>query len=156
MTYPVSVRIQFFLYAIVAVVVLSVDRITKLMALQLSYAHQITSFLSFELLLNRGVSWGILHSSSPIIFAIITGIITIIMAMIIAHGVIRLRAGHWIWAEVLIVAGALSNIIDRFVYGGVIDFIHFSYAGWSFPVFNVADMAVVLGVFLLFWEFYQE
>lgn len=156
MTYPVSVRVQLVLYALLGLGVLMVDRIAKLMALQLQAPHQVTSFLSYELVLNRGISWGILHSSSPLIFGIITGLIILILLGIIGHAVMRLSAGHWVWAETLIVFGAVSNLVDRFVYGGVVDFIHVYYAGWSFPVFNVADMAVVVGVALLFWEFYQE
>lgn len=156
MTYPISLRIQFFLYALVGVAIIALDRLTKLMALQLEEAHHVTSFLSYDLVLNRGISWGILHSSSSVVFVAITAIIMVILLGIIAHALMRLSAGHWVWAEVLIVSGAVSNMVDRFVYGGVVDFIHVSYAGWSFPVFNIADIAVVTGVALLFWEFYQE
>lgn len=156
MTYPVSVRIQFFLYALGAIIIMSVDRITKLVALQLQTSHKVLPFLSYELVLNRGISWGMLHSTSPIIFFGVTSVIAIIIVGIVWHAIIRLHAGHWVWAEVCIISGAVSNLIDRFVYGGVVDFIHLSYAEWSFPVFNIADIAVVIGVALLLWEFYNE
>ncbi|MNT97642.1 Lipoprotein signal peptidase [compost metagenome] len=50
----------------------------------------------------------------------------------------------------LCVGGALSNALDRLIYGAVADFFHFHWAGWSFYIFNLADMAITLGVILLF------
>lgn len=156
MTYPISLRVQFLLYIFMSGAILVIDRITKLMALHLPEPHKITSFLSYELVLNRGISWGILHSTSSLTFILISSIIGLIIVGIAAHAYLRLSAGHWIWAEALIISGAVGNMIDRLVYGGVVDFIHLSYGSWSFPVFNIADVAVVTGVLMLFWEFYQE
>lgn len=54
----------------------------------------------------------------------------------------------------LILAGAVGNIIDYFVYGHVVDMIYFNFWGYSYPVFNIADSAVTIGVFwilLLTW-----
>ena len=61
-----------------------------------------------------------------------------------------------ILAELAVLAGAISNIIDRYLYGGVVDFIHAHLGGWSWPIFNVADMAIVLGIFCIFWEQWKE
>jgi len=49
----------------------------------------------------------------------------------------------------LILGGAIGNVMDRINYGYVVDFIHFYYQGWSFPAFNVADIAISCGAFLL-------
>lgn len=51
---------------------------------------------------------------------------------------------------VLIVAGAIGNIVDYFLYGFVIDFFHVILWGYDFPVFNVADISITLGVLWLF------
>lgn len=48
----------------------------------------------------------------------------------------------------LILAGALSNLIDRITYGYVTDFLDFYFKQWHWPVFNMADTAIVLGVIL--------
>jgi signal peptidase II len=48
-----------------------------------------------------------------------------------------------------IVGGALGNVIDRAIYGAVIDFILLYWRQWSWPVFNVADMAITFGVGLI-------
>ena len=49
----------------------------------------------------------------------------------------------------LILGGAIGNVMDRINYGYVVDFIHFYYENWSFPAFNVADIAISIGAFLL-------
>jgi signal peptidase II len=49
----------------------------------------------------------------------------------------------------LITTGALGNIIDMFTYGHVIDFLHLRFFGWSFPIFNIADGCITIGVALL-------
>ena len=51
--------------------------------------------------------------------------------------------------EICIFAGAISNVVDRYVYGGVVDFIALSYGDWHFAVFNVADMFIFCGVALM-------
>ena len=48
----------------------------------------------------------------------------------------------------LIAVGALGNMIDRTVYGYVVDFLDFYWQGWHWPAFNVADMAICVGAFL--------
>ena len=52
----------------------------------------------------------------------------------------------------LIIGGALSNILDRIIYGSVIDFINFSF--W--PAFNIADSAITIGVILLIIKFIHK
>jgi len=56
----------------------------------------------------------------------------------------------------LILGGAIGNVIDRVAYGFVEDFIHFYYQTWHFPAFNVADMAISLGAFLLIVDAFKS
>ena len=49
----------------------------------------------------------------------------------------------------LCIGGALSNLADRVLYGAVADFFHFHVGDWSFYIFNLADVAITLGVLLL-------
>ncbi|CAL1241776.1 signal peptidase II [Candidatus Methylocalor cossyra] len=69
----------------------------------------------------------------------------------ICHWLYRLERGRcWeaaAWA--LILGGALGNLIDRIVYGYVIDFLDVYYGEWHWPAFNVADSAITVGVALL-------
>ncbi len=51
-----------------------------------------------------------------------------------------------------IIGGAVGNLIDRVIYGHVIDFVDLYYSGWHWPAFNVADSAIVLGVALMLYD----
>ena len=129
------------------------DRLTKWVAIvhfQTSYVA--TSFLSFGLQFNRGISWGMLHSESTVLFGIVTIFTIIVTILVFFHALLYLRQDRAIDAHAMIIAGAVSNIIDRFMHGGVIDFICVNIFGWSFPVFNIADIAIVSGVGLLFLQ----
>ncbi len=55
-------------------------------------------------------------------------------------------------ALALVLGGAIGNLIDRLAYGYVIDFLDVYYQSWHWPAFNVADMAISLGVFLMLLE----
>lgn len=57
----------------------------------------------------------------------------------------------------LIIAGGIGNVIDYFTYGHVIDMLHFTFWGYSYPVFNVADIAICIGMIgLIFYPWIQQ
>ncbi len=135
-------------YLLLAIATVFLDRITKLIALYyFETPIRVTNFLEFVLVFNRGVSWGLLHSERSIHFYLLTLLICAIIVTFCFYTVVQYMHNRPVYAEIMILAGAVSNnMVDRFVYAGVIDFIHVSYGSWSFPVFNVADSAIVLGV----------
>jgi len=59
-------------------------------------------------------------------------------------------------ALALVLAGAIGNLIDRSVYGYVIDFLHLYYQNWHYPAFNVADSAICVGAALLIWDSFSS
>jgi signal peptidase II len=134
-----------------AMVILFADRITKMLALAHCRTEQvISSFASCILTFNRGISWGMLHDSSEGVFWAVTMMIACITAYLAYIMVQRMRAGDPALGYVCVVAGSVSNLIDRVMYGAVIDFISHSFWGWHFPVFNVADVCIVVGIILIF------
>jgi len=136
-----------------AVVILVADRLTKLLALAYCASEQVISpFVSCALTFNRGISWGMLHDANGTVFGMVTVLIACITGYIAYLGVQRSRVGDPAIGYVCVVAGSVSNLADRVIYGGVVDFISFSLSGWNFPVFNVADAFIVCGVMLIAWE----
>ncbi len=153
-----SAYILLFIYTSIIFCVLVVDRLSKIWALKNASNYNVNKYLFYELVFNRGISWGIFNQDSELIFSSITSLIIVVTALLAAYTYKRFKAGYFIAGELFVLAGSCSNIFDRFMYGGVIDFIviHNSYFTW--PVFNVADMAVVLGVCIMFLEsnYYQS
>ncbi len=145
-------------YMMIGVFVILCDQITKQWALSSLYdgPMHISSWLTLRLVFNRGISWGMFSSERALLFWIITAIIFVValsVAVMAYRGFLKKR---FILGELLVVAGAASNLIDRFVHHGVIDFIELSYKGWAWPIFNSADCSIVLGVICIFITQYRN
>ena len=136
--------------AVSAVILVILDQGTKLLALSslkpIGSCTVIDGILDFTFVENRGVAFGMLSGKRWII---------LLITVVIAAGVIwyykslpRTREYRPVrWSLVLILAGAVGNIIDRLFRGYVVDFFEFTFFNW--PVFNVADIYVVVGVIIL-------
>ncbi len=142
------------LYLFFATALMLLDRLTKYLVMYMLPHYKINEICSIDLVFNRGISFGLFHSDNVMIFTAVNMLIGFVVTMLLFHAFYRVLAGQSIRAEVCIFVGALSNIIDRYVYGGVIDFIALSYRNWHFAVFNVADMFIFCGVvWMLFVEY---
>jgi len=137
----------------VSVLVLVVDQCSKLLADALLEMHQLVVLLPFLALrkaYNYGAAFSFLGDASGwqrwffILLALV--VIIILLAWLRrlppADRLVRL-------ALVLILGGAAGNVIDRALYGYVIDFIDVFYGSWHWPTFNVADSAISVGAVLL-------
>ncbi|HSC81152.1 MAG TPA: signal peptidase II [Chitinolyticbacter sp.] len=56
----------------------------------------------------------------------------------------------------LVMGGAIGNVIDRLLFGHVIDFIQVYYRNWYYPAFNIADSAIVIGAVLMVWDSFRS
>jgi signal peptidase II len=144
-----------------AILVLFCDAFTKRIVVDFfplySPGHSVFSNcfgIDFELThaTNTGAAWG-LFSNIPN-FLIVLRIVLIIgligyLAFFNTHPSFRLPL-------ILIISGALGNIIDFFVYGHVVDMFHFTFFGYDYPVFNVADSAIFLGTISILWIVLRE
>lgn len=127
----------------------SLDRLTKLWALGLNDEWLIHKNLSCALIFNRGINWGMFNCASPLVFMALTiavGFVIVVLG-VMALGAYKQRKP--ILGYALILTGAFSNFLDRIFYGGVIDFIVVWFGDWSWPAFNIADAAILLGIALL-------
>ncbi|GAN77884.1 signal peptidase II [Acidisphaera rubrifaciens] len=104
--------------------------------------------LSFTMVWNRGVTFGLLTGSGGLSRFILAGIALLVVGALFLW--LR-RAESALTAAAIgaIAGGAIGNVIDRLRFGAVVDFIHFHVGTWSWYVFNVADAAIVCGVAVL-------
>jgi signal peptidase II len=137
-----------------ALLTLALDQATKLWALAMlanpPVRITVTGWWEMVLVWNYGVSFGLFGDGAlpPLVLVGITGVI----AGMIAVWLVRARTWPTVLATGLILGGAIGNIIDRLLYGAVVDFVRWHAYGYSWPVFNVADAAITLGVGLLIAE----
>ena len=95
---------------------------------------------SLNYIVNTGAAWGLFAGYSGLLFGLRT--------LIILGLVFFIPKRFPIW---LVVTGAIGNAIDYCLYGHVIDFFHFTFWGYTFPIFNVADSCVTVGACCLAW-----
>ena len=132
------------------IIPLILDQWTKYIALMACRVPiEVTSIFSCELVMNRGVSWSLFNNGDSLTFLVVTGMVAVAIAFLVWYTWYMSRRGQMILGELFVLSGACSNMIDRFVHHGVVDFIHLHYGEWSWPVFNVADAFIVLGVTIM-------
>ena len=142
---------------IAAVLVVVSDRITKTMILATIEPGSwidVMPGLAFTHIHNRGIAFSLFAGGGPLtrmlLHLVIFTSVVIIAAMVVRHGH-HSRLGGFAFG--LILGGAVGNLIDRVLYGAVIDFIHvFAKIGgrvWSWPDFNIADASITVGALLL-------
>lgn len=131
-----------------AIIVILLDQLSKITISKLFVYGEslpITSFFNLVLVYNTGAAFSFLANESGWQRHVLTGIgifaALYIIYLIINHSTQRLFS----LALALILGGALGNVIDRILYGHVIDFLDFYYARSHFPAFNLADSAICLG-----------
>lgn len=138
-----------------AILVLLLDQVTKLAILEWvkppAAGISITGFLAIVLVWNRGMSFGMFNSGDPLVPWIL-GAIAIAVAVGLVWWLARARQRLVIVGLGLVLGGAVGNLVDRFVYGAVVDFVLLHAGSWHWPAFNVADSAITLGVIALLWD----
>ncbi|MDX1497193.1 MAG: signal peptidase II [Salinisphaeraceae bacterium] len=133
-----------------SMVVIVLDQITKQLVVNNLDHYQVIELLPFFNLVrmhNTGAAFSMFSDASPLLF-IGLGIAVSIGVLIWLR---RNPQGERLMAValVLVLGGALGNVIDRATRGYVVDFLDFHAAGWHWPSFNVADIAIVTGAGLL-------
>ena len=136
--------------AIVAVTII-VDQLTKFLVVKYMTLGQsisvIDNFLYITSHRNEGAAWGILQGKM-IFFYVVTLVVIGLVILWIRKLDIK-KEKLLVIALSLILGGALGNFIDRVMYQHVVDFINTYIFGYDFPIFNIADSALCIGVFLM-------
>ncbi len=146
------------MFYLIALFLILLDQISKIWILNHLVPYEsvpVNSFFNLVLLHNRGISFSMLssdHPSMPYILAFVALIICILIARQIKLENSRLNK----WGYALILGGAIGNVIDRILYGSVVDFLDFYYDIYHWPAFNLADSFICVGAGLLILGFIKE
>lgn len=135
-----------------AVAVIILDQVVKFLMnslLQLYQPQPILPFFNFTLMHNSGAAFSFLSQSNSAIY--LFSAVALIAAGVILYWLYKMPATQRMAAcgLALILGGALGNLVDRIIYGYVIDFFDFYIGNWHFAAFNVADAAISIGAALL-------
>lgn len=144
---------SFVLAGVVAALFLVADQLTKYIVMTNMELYQkvdfIDGFMNFTYIHNNGGAWGMLGGYTWLLVAVTA---LIMVGLIVALIKIGRNSRLFFWAGCLILSGGIGNMIDRiFRDGNVVDFLRVEFI--DFPIFNVADCAVVIGAGLLILYF---
>ncbi|MDD5298511.1 MAG: signal peptidase II [Rhodocyclaceae bacterium] len=135
--------------------VIVLDQITKFMvvgSLSLGAVIPVNAFFDLVHIHNRGAAFSFLAHEDGwqkyFFIALALGICSWMLVLLRRHAAEKIAP----LAFALIIGGALGNVIDRVLYGAVVDFLYFHVANYGWPAFNLADSAITLGVGLMVWE----
>lgn len=139
-----------FFYYILALLVIAIDQLTKWVVVQtMELGEQITVIGNFFYLTshrNSGAAWGILQGQMGFFY-----VVTVIVVVGLIYYMQKYARESKLLAIALslILGGAIGNFIDRLFRKEVVDFFDFIIFGYDYPIFNIADSALVVGVILV-------
>lgn len=139
----------------IAAILIILDQITKI-AITSTFVYgesmPITSFFNLVLVYNKGAAFSFLASETGWqrhFFTVVgLGASAFIIYLLKKNPGQRLLS----WALTLILGGAIGNVIDRVLYGHVIDFLDVYIGNWHWPAFNIADSAICIGAVLFVYD----
>lgn len=138
------------MYYIIAILIILFDQLTKWIIVKTMDIGERIPIIENALYItshrNRGAAWGILQNQMWF-FYIITVIVIIVLVIYIQK--INIRQKLLGIALGLMLGGAIGNFIDRVFRKEVVDFIDTYIFTYNFPIFNIADSALVIGVILV-------
>ncbi len=132
------------------------DQVTKQMvasSMRLYESIAVVPYFNLTYVHNTGAAFSFLSDQGGWqrwFFATLAFVVSVVITVWLA----RLKKNEWMLAVSLslILGGAIGNLIDRLLFGYVIDFLDVYYQTWHYPAFNVADSAITLGVILMLLE----
>lgn len=141
------------LYLVIVILVV-IDQLTKYLIVQNVDTNQVISvikgFFDITNVNNTGGAFSFLSDTSwgIIVLSSISGIISILLLVVL----FRLKKSNFNFVRItlsVLAAGTIGNLIDRIRVGSVIDFLMFTFGDYTFPVFNVADICIVVSSIVL-------
>ena len=135
--------------------VVALDQLTKATVLARFLPGErleLTGFFNMVLVYNKGAAFSFLSDAAGWQTPLLIGFALVAIA-VVGTLLVRSPGRRLLCAGLaLILGGALGNLVDRFRFGQVVDFLDFHAAGWHWPAFNVADSAITVGAVVLILE----
>ncbi|ETI66132.1 lipoprotein signal peptidase [Neobacillus vireti LMG 21834] len=146
-----------FYYYLIALFVILLDQGTKWLIVHNMHQGESITIIDNVLYItshrNQGAAWGILQGQMWLFY-----VITIVVIAAIMYYIYKAAKGKRLLGVSLafMLGGAIGNFIDRVIHKEVVDFIHTYIFGYNFPVFNIADSALVIGVIMLMIQMLRD
>ena len=133
-------------FLIIIFMVFFLDRISKIKILANfgESVYFVNDYLNFDLIWNIGIGFGIMSTSSSVIYNLITFIIGFVILFLLYFFLISKKLEKISYS--IIIGGALGNFYDRLVFNAVPDFIDIHYKNFHWFTFNVADIFISIGI----------
>ncbi|WP_321384626.1 signal peptidase II [uncultured Enterococcus sp.] len=143
------------IYLVISALIVGLDQWTKYLTvenIQLGETKEfISGFLSFTYIRNTGGAWSILEGKMMFFYIMTVAVVAVLLYLLVKN----IKSSKWFTIGLsLILAGALGNFIDRLRLGYVVDMLKTEFI--DFPIFNIADMALVIGVACVFIHLIME
>jgi len=132
--------------------VMLIDQISKLIITYIIILNDniqvIKNFFYLTYIQNEGAAWNLLYGNRwfLVLFSLFALYIVIKYFLLDINIVLKEKIGY-----ILLIGGILGNLVDRVIYGYVIDWLDFYIFGYNYPVFNIADASIVIGSILVIW-----
>ena len=141
--------IYFFYVLFVTILVILDQYVKNLVVLNIELSKRIPlidDFFSLTYVRNYGAGFSILQNET-----VFLSVLSIVAVLVLAYLLIKAKKSDTvsIISYILIISGALGNLIDRIRLGYVVDFLDFKIFGYDYPVFNIADSFITIGCFIL-------
>lgn len=148
---------RIFPMSIFGIGILALDQITKFLVVKfMDYGESIPiieNFLSITSHRNSGAAWGMLQGKMWLFY-----IITVFVIIMLVYFYKKEATDDLLLqlSLTMLIAGALGNFIDRVLFQEVVDMIDTMIFSYDFPIFNVADSSLTIGVILMLFQFFTE
>jgi signal peptidase II len=140
---------------LVAALVALLDQASKwlmlVVVMQPPRSIEVTSFFNLVLVYNSGISFGMFTDDSGVSRWLLIGIALAIIILLLVW-LMGSDNRAVVVGSSLVIGGALSNVVDRLIHPGVVDFLDFHVGGLHWPAFNLADTAIVVGCAMLAYD----
>lgn len=137
--------------------VLLLDQLTKFLVMKNMQVSDslvvIPHFFHIHYIQNRGAAWGMLQGETLFLALLSAGALILLNQYLSKQNRFSKLS---IVSYGLLIGGMIGNLLDRILNHFVVDFLDFTILGYDFPVFNLADIGIVVGIFLLVFELLKE